>query len=154
MLNKIAAYVVIFGALCLGRIRQVLVLAALVLTTGCASLGGARHVSTVGLVTAHSVLSAVQDTEMRLVCGREGAPQAPLCVPLPKHRQISAHLEEAFKLEVRAAMVVRSIPAGKPQPAEVVTAMFQVNALLQQVLAMLPEGADKKALLESIGGKR
>lgn len=121
------------------------------LLAGCASLGGPRHVSTVGLVGAHSVLSAIQDTEMRMVCGRAGAPQAPLCVPVPKHREISSHLEQAFALEVRAAMVVRALPPGKPQPAEVITAMVQVNALVQQILAMLPEGQDKKTLVQSIG---
>ena len=132
-----------------------LVLAALVLALpGCASMGGPRHVGTVGLVSAHSVLSAVQDTEMRLVCGRAGAPQAPLCVPISKHQVISAHLAEAYALEIRAASVMRALPVGSPQPAEVVSLAFQVNALVQQVLAMLPDGKDKSALVQSIGGTR
>lgn len=127
---------------------------ALLVLSGCASLGGPRHVSTVGLVSAHSVLSAIQDTEMRLVCGRQGAPAAPLCVPVPTHRQISAHLEQAFALEVRAAMLVRSLPPGTPQPAEVVTILVQVNALVRQAMELLPDGKDKAVLAQSIGGQK
>lgn len=134
-------------------VKRVAALALALGLAGCASLGGARHVSTVGLVSAHGVLSAIQDTEMRLVCGRAGAPQAPLCVPVPQHRQISTHLEEAFALELRAAQVVRALPPGQMQPMEVVTLMVQVNALVQQVLSMLPDGKDKAALQQSIGGK-
>ena len=124
------------------------------LLAGCASLGGPRHVGTVGLVSVHSVLGAIQDTEMRLVCGRPGAPQAPLCVPLEKHRQISTHIETAFGLEVQAAKVMRALPPGSPQPAEVVTLIVQVNALVQEVLALLPAGKPKDALVQSIGGTR
>lgn len=132
-------------------VKRFIVVLALTLS-GCASLGGARHYSTVGLVSVHSVLSAVQDTEMRIVCGRPGAPQAPLCVTVPTHRQISAHLEQAFALEVRAATVVRALPPGTPQPTEVVTLMVQVNGLLQEILSLLPSGKDKESLVQSIGG--
>ena len=125
-----------------------------VLFSGCASLGGPRHAGVIGLVSAHSVLSAVQDTEMRLVCGRAGAPQSPLCVPISKHREISAYLAEAFALEVRAAGIMRALPAGSPQPAEVVALTWQVGALVQQVMALLPDGQDKQALAQSIGGVR
>lgn len=125
-----------------------------VLLAGCASLGGPRHVSTVGIVSAHSVLSAVQDTEMRIVCGRPGAPQAPLCVPVSKHRQISAHLAQAFALEVQAATVVRALPPGKPQPLEVVSLVVQINALIQEVLELMPQSPDKDALVQNIGGTR
>ena len=135
------------------RSAALLLVAALALP-GCASLGGARHAGTVGLVSAHSVLGAVQDTEMRLVCGRAGAPQAPLCVPISKHREISAYLAEAFALEVRAAGVMRALPAGSPQPAEVVALTWQIGQLVQQCLALMPEGRDKQALAQSIGGVR
>lgn len=133
--------------------KRLLVVVALSLSA-CASLGGARHVGTVGLVSAHSVLSAVQDTEMRIVCGRPGAPQSPLCVTVPTHRQISAHLETAFALEIQAATVVRSIPPGSPQPVQVVTMMAQVNGLIQEILLLLPSGKDKRALVQSIGGEK
>lgn len=130
-----------------------LIVALAITLSGCASLGGARHVATVGIVSTHSVLSAVQDTEMRIVCGRAGAPQAPLCVPVPTHRQISGHLETAFALEGRAVQVIRALPPGTPQPAEVVTIMIQVNSLIQEILALLPNGKDKDTLVQSIGGK-
>lgn len=142
-----AVAVFVLGAL-------ILALVAAFATTGCASMGGPRHVGTVGLVATHSVLGAIQDTEMRLVCGRQGAPQAPMCVPIPKHQQISAHLAEAFALEIRAAAVMRALPAGSPQPAEVVSLAFQVNALVQEVLRLLPEGRDKAALVQSLGGAK
>jgi hypothetical protein len=133
--------------------RALAVVALALLLQGCASLGGPRHASTVGLVSMHAVLSAIQDTEMRIVCGRPGSPSSPLCVPVPTHRQISAHLEQAFILEVRAAQIVRSLPPGSPQPAEVVTMLVQVNALVRQVMEMLPDGRDKAALTQSIGAK-
>lgn len=128
-----------------------LVLAAALVVAGCASLGGPRHASTVGLVSAHSVLSAIQDTEMRIVCGRAGAPQAPLCVPISRHQGISALLADAFALEIRAAAVVRSLPPGAPQTADVVGMAWQINALIQEILRLLPEGRDKQALVQSIG---
>lgn len=136
------------------EIRYTLPLVALLALPACASLGGPRHAGTIGLVSAHSVLSAVQDTEMRIVCGRAGAPQAPLCVPISKHREISAYLAEAFALEVRAAGIMRALPAGSPQPAEVVALTWQVGALVQQVMTMLPESQDKQALAQSIGGAK
>lgn len=122
------------------------------LLTGCATFGGARHAGTVGLVSVHSVLGAVQDTEMMLVCGRPGAPQAPLCVPVPKHRQISVLLAQAFDLEIRIANVMRSLPAGSPQPAEVIGMMTQINALITKIVEMLPDNQQKEALVQNIGG--
>jgi hypothetical protein len=73
---------------------------------------------------------------------------------VPKHRQISSHLAKAFALEVQAAKIVRAVPPGKPQPIEVVTMVVEINALVQEVLRMLPESQDKRALVQSIGGTR
>jgi hypothetical protein len=111
-------------------------------------------VAAVGLVSTHSVLSAVQDTEMRIVCGRPGAPQAPLCVPVPTHRQISTHLAQAFALEVRIGTIMRTLPAGAPQPSEVISMVVQINSLINEVMKLLPNGKDKQVLIESIGGVR
>lgn len=134
--------------------RRALLLVAVLALPGCASLGGARHVGTVGLVSAHSVLSAIQDTEMRMVCGREGAPQAPLCVPISRHQVISAHLSTAFAMEVRAAGIMRTLPQGTPQPADVVSLTFQVGSLVQEILRLMPDSGDKAALVQSIGGTK
>jgi hypothetical protein len=67
------------------------------------------------------------------------------------HRQISAHLAQAFALEVRAAGVMRTLPAGSPQPVEVVSLAVQINGLVMEVLALMPAGRDKSALAQSIG---
>lgn len=129
----------------------VLLLAVTLGASSCASLGGARHKATVSVVSADAVLSAVQDTEMGLVCGRPSAPAAPACVPEDRHRQISAKLAEAFGHEKRIAQLVRALPAGASSP-DVASLLGQIRALLDAVLAMIPDSAQRKALVANLGG--
>jgi hypothetical protein len=115
------------------------------------ALHGPRHVSTVSLVSAHAVLSAVQDTEMLLVCDRPAAPPAGQCVPLEQHRQISAQLARAFALETAAAQLVRVLPDGSVAPTpQASEAMAEVSRVLAQVLGMIPESAAKHGLVRKL----
>lgn len=132
------------------RLLAVLLVAALALP-GCASFGGPKHVATVSIVGVTSTLELIQQTEMAIVCGRAGAPQAPLCVPLSTHRQISAHLRDAAGLAIRVTDVTSALPVGTPTPPEVFTLMVQVNALIQDVLKLLPSGKTRAALLQQTG---
>ncbi len=115
--------------------------------SGCASLGGPRHTAAVSVVSAHAVLSAVQDTEMGLVCGRSTAPAPPACVPLAQHREISAKLAKAFGLEVQAAQFVQ---LGQTDVAPLIE---EIRSLLDAVLKLIPPSAPRTALLANIGGR-
>lgn len=129
----------------------VLALVVAVSAANCAS--GPRHFATVSVVTAHSTLAAIQDVEMALVCGRPTAPQAPQCVPLERHRQISSMLATAFDLDARAARIVRALPAGSGLPADVSTLTAQVSGLINQVLLLLPQSKQKTTLVKQLEAK-
>jgi hypothetical protein len=115
--------------------------------TGCASLGGARHVATVTVSTSGTVLDALQDTEMLLVCGRTGAPAEPACVPVALHKQISGKIAQAYALHKHMTELVLAVPAGTPQPAEVSELLGKIAALVNDVLALIPDGSPQKASL-------
>jgi hypothetical protein len=117
-----------------------------------ASCGGPRHVGYVGLVSIHSVVGLVQDTEARLVCGRVGAPQSPQCIPYPKHQQIRAMIKDALEMERAAGEILLTLPQDKPQPTEVIILTVKINALIQKIISMFPEGPAKQAMVENIGG--
>lgn len=138
------------------RLRRILVagglMCGLALIGGCASLGGTRHRATVSVVTAHGVLSAIQDTEMLLVCGRQGAPDPPLCVPPETHRLISARLAVAFGLEGDLARIVRALPAGEKQPAQVLELVGSIATLVKDVLELIPKSPAKESLEQKLAG--
>ncbi len=125
----------------------VLVVGIVIGATGCASLGGPRHVATVSVVSAHAVLSAVQDTEMGLVCGRSTAPPPPDCVPPAQHQAISAKLAKAFGLEVQVAQFVQ---LGQ---TDVAPLLGEIQTLLDAVLTLIPPSASRSTLLANIGGR-
>ena len=131
------------------KIRLLLIL-ALLFSMACAT-GGARHTATVTVVSAHAVLSAVQDTEKAMVCGQSDAPPAPACVTPEKHREISGHLVTAFDLDGQIAQLVRALPAGSTLPANVPNLLGQIAALVQKVLALIPNSTTKDALVQRIG---
>ena len=90
------------------------------LCAGCASLGSARHQATVSVVSAHAVLSAVQDDEMALVCGRPTAPPAPACVSAETNRVIATKLVTAFDYDGRVAALAAlllwlCLPESRPK---------------------------------------
>jgi hypothetical protein len=124
--------------------KLVPVLLVLALIGGCAVK--ARHIATVSVVSAHSVLSVIQDSEILLVCGRSGAPAAPLCVPIDKHRQISILLEKAFSLEKDIAGLTRAVQPDQPLPPQIPGLLSQLSTLIGDVLALIPESSGKAAL--------
>lgn len=129
-----------------------LVLAALVLALpGCASMGGPRHVTAVSLAGTAGVLETFLHTEKQLVCGQPSAPQAPLCVTVPRHLQIMDMVERAAVLGSQASAVMASLPRGTPQPAQVVTMLAQVQGLVVAAMNLVPESKDKAALAQAIG---
>ena len=115
---------------------------------GCASLGGARHGATVSVVTAHATLSAVQDAEMLLVCSKPGAPAPPLCIDADKHHEISGKLATAFGLDGDLARLVRAVPVDGPTPAQVGELVGKISAIVNDVLALIPNGSPQKASLQ------
>jgi len=126
----------------------------LLFTQGCASLAGPRHGATVTVVAAHSTLSAVQDTELLLVCEKPGAPAAPLCVDAEKHKAISAKLATAFALDGDLARLVRAVPLDQPQPPQVAELVARIAQIINDVLALIPKSPQKAALEQNLAGSK
>jgi ABC-type amino acid transport substrate-binding protein len=131
------------------------IICAMLAVSGCATAGGPRHIATVSIVSAHATLSAIQDTEMLIVCGKPTAPAPPACVADAKHKELSGKLAQAFGYDAQIARTIRSMPAGSPQPAEVTNMLAQIAVLVNQILAGLPQGAPQTtALTESLRGAK
>ena len=134
--------------------KLVSVLAVFVLggmLTGCAP--SVRHIATVTAVGAHATLSAVQDTEMALACGKPSAPAPPACVPADLHREISAQLVTAFDADIRAHELIRDWPATGSAP-NIATFLAEITSAINFVLQHLPSGPALNRLLVQIGGVR
>lgn len=129
-----------------------LLLAGALTMTACAS-GGPRHIATVSIVSAHATLSAIQDTEMMLVCGKPTAPAVPQCIDGEKHKTLSGKLAQAFGYDAQIARTIRAMPAGSPTPVEVTNMLAQVAVLVNQILADLPRDAPPtETLLQNLKG--
>ncbi len=133
--------------------RHRFTLVLLVLLTGCASLGGPRHVATVTVVTSHSILAAVQDTTRALYCGAPTAPAAPACIDDALRRTIAGQLVTAFDLDGQVARLVRAVPAGGILPANVAELVGRIAALVDRILAAIPKSPQRASLVAQIGGK-
>lgn len=131
------------------RLVAVLVLVLALLTASCANT---RHRATITVVSAHAVLSAIQDTEMLIVCGRSSAPAPPACVPLDRHREVSAKLATAFDYDGKVAQIVRATPSGALSP-DVSTLLGQIGGLVDAVLQLMPDSESKRALVAKVGAK-
>lgn len=136
----------------LGRkLGALVLLAALLVLPGCASMGGPRHVTVVSLAGTAGVLDTFVRSEAALVCGQPTAPQAPLCVPVPRHLQIVDMADRAAALGEAASLAMARLPQGSPQPAEVVTMLAQVNGLVLAAMRLVPESHQKQAIAQAIG---
>jgi hypothetical protein len=125
----------------------------LTLSGACAT--SQRHLATVSVVTAHATLSAVQDTEMLLVCGRETAPQPPSCVSVELHHAISAKLARAFEYDGKIASLVHDVPVGAaPNTVEVARLLADIGGIVQSVLTDLPAGAPATEKLKAALAKK
>lgn len=123
----------------------------LLLASSCASQGGPRHIATVSVVTAHTILATLQDTEMALVCGKPTAPEAPRCVEAEKHKEISGYLAQAFDYDGTVARLVRALPPGSPQPAQVGELLARISELVSKILASIPASPQKATLEANLG---
>jgi hypothetical protein len=132
------------------------VLLALLLgfSSACVTAGG-RHRIVVGVVTAHEVLSAVQDTALAMKCGAPSALPEPNCIGPEKNKVIHSKLAVAFQYDKEAALLVKSVPVGRPAPSAVVELMGKVTTLVNQIIADLPSGDSRTgALVTAVGGAR
>lgn len=132
--------------------RLVVAIAVIISLAGC---GPRFHrVATVSVVGAHATLSALQDGELLLVCGKPSAPPEGQCVPDAAHRQISTRLEQAFDYDGQVARLVRATPPGAPTSAQVFELVGKIQTLVTSILADLPAGPRTDHLLELLGGTR
>jgi hypothetical protein len=133
-------------------IRKYIAVLALVMLTGCAALGGARHGATVSVVSAHAVLAALQDGERVLVCSGPSAPAPPACVAPAKHREVAGYFVTAFDLDAQVARTVRAIPPGGVLPSNVAELVSQIAALVEKIIKAIPASPQRESLIERIGG--
>jgi hypothetical protein len=119
-------------------VRLVLSLSLALALSACAST---RHKLTVTTLTSHSVLMAVRDTEVALVCGRAGAPAN--CIGPDLHRALSLQLAAAFDLDSR---ILRAVRTSNSTPPSVGPMLTQVDGIIHTVVSGLPEGPQKQAL--------
>lgn len=135
------------------RFRSLFLLVPILALTACAA-HGVRHVATVSVTAAHASLLAVQATADLLVCGKPTAPAAPQCLSAEdRAHKVAPLLSKAFDYDVKAALIVRDIPEGAPPPGDLAPYLAKVGALIDEVLALLPNSQPKAALVASIGGK-
>lgn len=132
------------------KLLSVMLLLALTGAQSCASLGGARHVAAVSVVSVHGVLSLTQDTERALVCGGATAPAPPSCVPPDVHRTIAGYFVTAFDLDGQVARLVRATPAGSLTPGEVPGLLARISALLDAIFKALPTSPQKSQLIAQV----
>lgn len=133
------------------KIAPVLLLTVALGSLSCVSLGGARHRAAVSVVSAHAVLAAIQDTEMGLVCGKVTAPAPPACVPVDTHKALSAKLATAFDYDAKALQLAKVLPAGGASP-DVASLIGQIRAIVDAVMALIPDSVQRRALAANIGG--
>jgi hypothetical protein len=135
-------------------VRRYLPVGLLVLLIGASACAttGPRHIATVTAVAAHAALSAVQDTEMALACGKPDAPAPPACVAEDQHKAISAKLAEAFAWDITAATTIRDWPATGAAPTGLGTLLGQITSTINYVLDHLPAGTLKSKLVARLGG--
>lgn len=129
-----------------------LVLGLAIGATGCASLGTARHRTTVSVASAHAVLTAIREGELLLVCGKPSAPAPPACVSADRHRDISAKLVTAFDYDVKVAQLVRAVPADVSSDSAL-QMLGQIGALIDAVFKLIPESAAKGTLAVKVGAQ-
>lgn len=112
----------------------------------------ARHIATISVVTAHSVLAAVQDTEAELVCGRPNAPVVQ-CIGHDNHVTNLLKLREAFEYDGQVARLVRATPAESPTTREVLDLIARIQELVSNILDGIPASPQKQNLIVQLGGQ-
>jgi hypothetical protein len=118
------------------------------LSLACASTGGAKKASTVGLAASHSALNLVQDVTLQTECLKPGAPPEPVCIPPAVANQIHSKLKDAYKVHASAVDAVAALPASfdgslTPQVLEFITKIW---ALVDECRALIPQSQTSKEL--------
>lgn len=111
--------------------------------SGCASAQGGLYV---GVRSAKTVVSTVQQGEIKLVCNRPGAPPEGMCVPKPLHDQIQGYILEAAEYGQQLSLIMADLPAGAPTPSQALDLALKIKALVQKILDALPKSPQADAL--------
>lgn len=124
------------------------VLALMLTLAACATFGSVKGKVAKPYFVAHIVLKAVSEAEPRLVCGRPTAAPAPACVTIDLNHTINANIEKAARLDLKANALIKDLPEGSPQPAELIALLPDLWALIDEILAGLPDGQTKTQLVK------
>jgi len=122
------------------RIDRVLVVAFALGLWACAASTSQYHAATVGAVTLHDALAAVQDTADVL----HDAAQ----ITDAQHQAINAKLVPLLMLGDEIAVTIRQWPVGTAAPAQLRNLISQMGTLTQALIDVLPEGVAQSALLK------
>ena len=127
-----------------------LAILALLLCVGCAN-HSVRHAATVSVVSAHAALKMIQQTADDVTCS--ASVPAPCLSVADRKEKVAPLLSKAFAYDEQAALLIRQLPEGAPQPGEVGQYLGQIGGIIDQVLALIPNSQPKAALVKSLGGK-
>lgn len=126
-----------------------LVAFVLSLSLACASTNAVKKAGYVGLSAAGQAIWLAQGTEMGLVCGRDSAPPAPVCVPLDVHKNdISPRFAKANAIGEKASAALAALPPeiSRPTP-EIFTFVTEIWDLLSEIRSLIPDSTPKKKLV-------
>lgn len=123
---------------------------AVMLNVGC----GAKqyHIATVSVVSANAVAGAVQDTADAFTCGTATAPPDGKCLTVDQRKAVAEKLSPTFAKIGEVAQIVKDTDPADPIPDSVKSLLEQAKDLLNQALALLPAGAQKR-VADLTGGK-
>lgn len=129
--------------------KKILSLALIAALSFACATAGPRHVATIASGVSLGTFGLIQDTEMKVVCGRAGAPEPPACVTTEIHHAISLKLAEAFKLEADLTDVLVSVPNDKESP-KVLELVAKLSTLVNDIIALFPPSQQKTALAAAV----
>jgi len=118
------------------------------LSFACAT-AGPRHTASVVSGVSLGALDLIQNTELKVICGRPGAPEAPACVTTELHHAISLKLREAFRLEADLTDVLISVPNDNENP-KVLELVSKISTLVTDIIALFPSSNTKTALAKAV----
>lgn len=110
------------------------------------------HIATVSVVSVNAAAGALQDTADAFVCGTPTAPPEGSCLSKDQRKAVAAKLSPTFEKTGQIAQLVEASAPGQPLPTAIGQLLAEAKSLLNEALALLPEGAQAR-VIELTGGK-
>ena len=137
--------------------RKVLLLLVFVVSSACASLP-AKQTAVVTLQASETALEAAHNSERALcnpaadktkaVTHCEGPAAAQLGLTDDRHVQLAKAFSKAFDTEIKAATVLKALPANGTAPASLAEYQADLNAILALVSGIFPSTSETVAKVQ------